>query len=131
MDKKKQPVSPNLVRHESERETKELPQFNAHVRPNYAVVVNTDRKYTEVSDSFCKLLGYTREELIGKKYDEITAPRTNDIPIVFELFMRSGYMHGIWIFVHRSGTRILVRYEAWLRPDSQIEGHMELLGAGA
>lgn len=109
----------------------EMSRFNARVLPDYSVEVDPDRKYTEVSDGFCKLLGYRREELIGTKFDMVTAPRTNDIPIVFELFMRLGYMHGIWILVHRTGTRILVRYEAWLRPDHQIECIMELLGAGA
>src|SRR5882724_6960986 len=39
-------------------------------------------------------------------------------------------MHGLWLLVSREGTRILVRYEAWLRPDSYIEGHMEVVGAG-
>jgi PAS domain S-box-containing protein len=109
----------------------EIALRNAHVLPDYTVVVDFDRKYTDVSDGFCKLLGYSREELIGKRYDDVTAPRTNDIPIVFELFMKSGYMHGVWIFVHRAGTRILVRYEAWLRPDHLIQCQMELLGAGA
>jgi|SRR5690348_14809714 PAS domain S-box-containing protein len=109
----------------------EMPEFDARILPDYSVEVDTNRRYKEVSDSFCKLLGYRREELIGKRFDVVTAPRTNDIPIVFELFIRLGYMHGIWIFVHRSGTRILVRYEAWLRPDQQIKCNMELLGAGA
>jgi hypothetical protein len=63
--------------------------------------------------------------------DEFTALRTNDVPTVHELFLNLGYMHGIWIFVNHSGTRILVRYEAWFRPDGQIECHMEPLGARA
>jgi PAS domain S-box-containing protein len=103
----------------------------AHVRPQYAVVVDLDRRYTDVSDSFCKLLGYRREELIGKKCDEFTAPGTTDIDVVHELFANAGYMHGIWVFVNRSGTHLLVRYEAWYRSDGLIEGQMELLGAGA
>jgi len=36
----------------------------------------------------------------------------------------------MWMLVTREGTRILVRYESWLRPDSYIEGHMEVVGAG-
>jgi PAS domain S-box-containing protein len=75
--------------------------FNAHVEPDYSVVVNSDRTYTDISDSFCKLLGYERMELVGKRYDDFTAPRTNDIPVVLDLFLRSGYMHGIWVFVHQ------------------------------
>lgn len=111
--------------------TQTMPEFNARVLPDYTVVVDSDRRYIEVSDGFCNVLGYRKEQLIGKRFDTVTAPRTNDIPIVFELFMRLGYMHGIWILVHRTGTRILVRYEAWLRPDHQIECNMELLGGGA
>lgn len=104
---------------------------DAHVRADYAVIVTKDRRFNEVSDSFCKLLGYRRDELIGKKYDDFTAPMTNDIPVVLELFIKSGYMHGIWVLLHRRGTKILVRYESWVRPDGQFESHMELLGAGA
>jgi PAS domain S-box-containing protein len=107
------------------------PPRSADVLPEYTALVDRDRKYVQVSDSFCKLLGYQREELIGRKYDDLTAPRTNNVQTVFDLFMKSGYMHGIWILVHRRGTRILVRYEAWLRPDGLTESQMELLGAGA
>jgi PAS domain S-box-containing protein len=116
------PISPD---------SQEISRLDAHVEPTYTVVVNKERKYTDVSDSFCKLLGYAREELIGKRYDDFTAPRTNDISVVMDLFLKSGYMHGIWVFVHRRGTKILVRYEVWLRADGQYQGHMELLGAGA
>jgi PAS domain S-box-containing protein len=106
-------------------------EFDAHVYPDYTVQVDMDRKYVDVSDAFCNVLGYSRKELIGKRFDEVTAPRTNDIPVVFELFLRNRYMHGIWILLNRSQTtRIIVRYEAWLREDRRIECNMELLGAG-
>jgi PAS domain S-box-containing protein len=84
----------------------------------------------EVSDSFCKLVGYKREDLIGRRYDDLSAPNTNDIAVVFDLFSRLRYMHGMWMLVSRSGARILVRYESWLRPDSLIQGNMEVVGAG-
>jgi PAS domain S-box-containing protein len=100
------------------------------VKPEFITVVNSDRKFVEVSESFCRLLEYRREELIGKPYDDVTAPNTNDIPTVFRLFSEIGYMHGLWMLASRRGTHILVRYESWIRPDSYIEGHMELLGAG-
>jgi PAS domain S-box-containing protein len=100
------------------------------VKPDYTTVVDGDRRYVEVSDSFCKLVGYTREDLIGKRYDDVSAPGTNDIPIIFDLFSRLRYMHGLWMLISRNGARILVRYESWLRPDSLIEGNMEVIGAG-
>ena len=99
------------------------------VAADYTTVVDGDRKYIEVSDSFCQLVGYRREELIGKRYDELTAPGTNDIPTVFRLFVKHGYMHGLWMLVHRTGARVLVRYESWVRPDSYIQSRMELVSA--
>ena len=97
------------------------------VRPLCKTVVNADRRYVQVSDSFCELLGYNSEELIGKKYDEVTAPKTVDIPVTFSLFKRLGYMHGLWMLVHRTGERILIRYESWLRADSVIESNIEVV----
>ena len=97
------------------------------VRADYTTVVDGDRRYVEVSDSFCRLVEYRREELIGKRYDDLTAPGTNDIPTVFRLFVSQGYMQGLWVLVSRTGTRILVRYEAWVRSDCYIQGNMELV----
>jgi PAS domain S-box-containing protein len=97
------------------------------IRPLCTTVINSDRRYVQVSDSFCKLLGYQSEDLIGKRFDEITAPKTADIPLTFSLFKRLGYMHGLWMLVHRTGERILIRYESWLRADSFIESNIEVI----
>jgi PAS domain-containing protein len=97
------------------------------VAPLYTTLVDSDRKYVRVSDSFCQLLGYKSEELIGKTYDDVTAPKTADIPATFSLFKNLGYMCGLWILVHRTGQRILIRYESWLRADSFIESNMEVV----
>ncbi|MFZ0885004.1 MAG: PAS domain S-box protein [Candidatus Acidiferrales bacterium] len=114
------------IRQELQSKTSPL----CEVKSEFITVVDSDRKFVEVSESFCRLLGYQQEELIGKPYDEVTAPNTNDIPTVFRLFTETGYMHGLWLLASRQGTRVLVRYESWIRPDSYIEGHMELVGAG-
>jgi PAS domain-containing protein len=109
MNKKKAYVSPRLIRHESGADlpdgAKNVIQLlrdellarsrtRRQVRPVYTSVVDSDRKYIEVSDSFCNLLGYEPKELIGKRYDEVSAPNISDIPTIFSLFSRLGYMHG-------------------------------------
>jgi PAS domain S-box-containing protein len=99
------------------------------VNHDYIAVIDMERRYVQVSDDFCRLVGYEREVLLGKRYDDLTAPETNDLVTVFNLFCQLEYMHGLWMLVARSGTRILVRYEAWLRSDRLIEGHMQLVGA--
>jgi PAS domain S-box-containing protein len=100
------------------------------VKPEYTTVVDCDRRFVQVSDSFCRLMGYQRADLIGRQYDDLTAPGTNDIQTIFDLFSKLGYMHGLWMLESRNGARILVRYESWLRPDSLIEGNLEVVGAG-
>jgi PAS domain-containing protein len=107
MSKGKTYTPPRIIRYESEAEhptrtrlivqslRQELaaPQFD--VEPEYVTLADSDRKYVEVSDSFCQLLGYQREELVGKRYDDLTAPHTNDIPKAFALITTQGYMHGL------------------------------------
>jgi len=97
------------------------------VAPIYTTVVDSDRRYVWVSDNFCELLGYNSDELIGKRYDEVTAPTTSDIPVTARMFKKLGYMHGLWMLIHRTGERILIRYEAWLRADSLVESNIEVV----
>jgi PAS domain S-box-containing protein len=133
MSHKKLYVPPRLT----EYDPKNVPEWlnlmhqdflkGANVPPTSAVVVDQDRKYVHVSKSFCELVGYEIEDLIGTRYDLLTAPNTTDIPTTYTLFSTLGYMHGLWMFVHRTGYRILVRYEAWLRPDTNIQANIELV----
>jgi PAS domain-containing protein len=97
------------------------------VAPTYTTLVDSDRRYVWVSENFSELLGYENEELIGKRYDEVTAPTTSDIPVTLSMFEKLGYMHGLWMLVHRTGERILIRYEAWLRADSLVESNIEVV----
>jgi PAS domain S-box-containing protein len=123
---------PNSVREALKSIREELEantSSSCEVKPEFVTVVDSDRRFVQVSDSFCQLLGYRREELIGTPYDDVTAPNTNDIETVFNLFAKQGYMHGLWMLASRRGTHVLVRYESWIRPDSFIEGHMEAVGA--
>jgi PAS domain S-box-containing protein len=90
-------------------------------------VVGKDRRYLEVSETFCKLVGYRAEELIGMPYDHLTVPNTADISRTYNLFTQFGYMHGLWLLNHRSGHRVLIRYEAWLRTDENIQSNIEVV----
>ena len=100
-----------------------------HVAPTYTTVVDQDRKYVNVSENFCELVGYPIKELIGTPYDALTAPNTTHIPTTHDLFSRIGYMHGLWTLVHRTGYHILIRYEAWLRADANIQSNIEVVKA--
>src|SRR5260370_16659708 len=81
-----------------------------HVAPTYTTVVNQERKFVEVSDSFCTLVGYKTEELIGRRFDHLTALNTADIPTTFHLFSKLGYIHGLCLLVHLTRYPLLIRY---------------------
>jgi len=87
MPKRKPYTPPRVIRYESEAAyPARTRRIAIAVEPQYVTVADSDRRYVEVSDSFCQLVGYQREELVGKRYDDLTAPNTNDIPTVFDLF---------------------------------------------
>ena len=133
MGTKKEYVPPRLTAYDP----KNIPEWlnlmqqdllkGAHVPPTYTTVVDQDRKYVHVSKNFSELVGYKVEELIGTKYDHLTVPNTADIPTTYTMFSKLGYMHGLWMLNHRTGHRILIRYEAWIRPDQNIQSNIELV----
>ena len=116
---------------QNQPDTRISSEQSVRVRPEYVTVINSKRRFVQLSPSFCKLLGYTEDELIGKLYDDVTVPGTNHIPITWQLFMKTGYLFGIWVFAHKSKTKLFVRFEAFARADGLYETHMELLAAGA
>jgi PAS domain S-box-containing protein len=128
MDKKKLYVPPRLTAYEPHNipaRFRDIPKPD--LTPAYTTVVDNNRMYVEVSQSFCDLVGYKREELIGTRYDHLTALNTADIPATYNLFAKLGRMQGLWVLIHRTGYRILIRYEAWLREDSYIESKIEFV----
>jgi PAS domain S-box-containing protein len=103
----------------------------SRVQPDYVAVFNDRRKFVEVSPSFCKLLGYAENELIGRPFEDVTVPRTNNIPILVQMLIENGYLQGIWVLAHKRGTKLFVRFATVLRTDGLYEAAMELIAAGA
>jgi PAS domain-containing protein len=67
-------------------DSKVAPEHCARVQPTYVTVINPRRRFVEVSASFCKLLGYSQGELVGKLFDDFTVPYTTNIAILWPLF---------------------------------------------
>ena len=116
---------------ENQRASRLPPEHCAPVQPDYIAVFNDRRKFVEVSPSFCKLLGYAENEIIGRPFECFTVPRTNNIPVLLHMLIQNGYLQGIWVFAHRSGTKLFVRYATVLRTDGLYEASIELIAAGA
>ena len=101
--------------------------------PPAEVEVNSDRRYIWVDDSACQLLGYTREELLKMKIDDVSFPSGAHVVPMFEQYLKDGKMEGIFALRRKSGEVIRIKftsersegrsratwthYEVWLEPE--------------
>ncbi len=97
------------------------------VRGEYVAFVNCARRYIEVTDGFCALLGYSRAELLGRRVDDITLPDAANVPELFSQYLLSGEQRGTYLLRHRSGRAIRIRYTARVFPDGCMAASFELL----
>lgn len=87
---------------------------------DFIVIVDRDRRYTEVSDAVCELLGYTREQLLTMRIDDISAPSGAHTSAMFENFVRDGKMHGWYIIKDSQGREVHIDYVAEALPDGRF-----------
>lgn len=98
-------------------ETPSGPRANVEFR----IVLDLDGRFRDISEEFFELTGYKREQLLGKRIDEFTAPRTTDVPQHLGAVVHFGHFHCLWMFVVREGRAILVRTDWMLLPDLSME----------
>jgi PAS domain S-box-containing protein len=82
------------------------------VYPPAQVEVDSTRRYTSVNDTACELLGYTRDELLNMRIDDISFPSGAHVQPMYSQFMEDGAMRGIFALRRKSGEIVWVRYKA-------------------
>lgn len=76
--------------------------------------------YIDVNDEYCNLVGYEREELIGKLCADLWSPETRPyFEENFAAFLRSSIMQGELQFVHKNGDLLEVRVEGRVQRDTK------------
>ena len=85
------------------------------IEPPAVVEVNERRQYVNVNESACRLLGYSREELLTMRIDDISYPSGAHVSPMFENYKEEGGMRGRFAVQTKSGEVI------WIRYDSAIE----------
>ena len=94
---------------------------------DYVAFANADRQYVEVTEGFCKLLGYTRQELQKMRIDDVSAQE--DVSHAWQQFVKNGFLEGTHALRDRSGKTIPIRYKAKVFPDGCMVSRMEPLAA--
>jgi PAS domain S-box-containing protein len=100
---------------------------HAELDGEYIAFADEHRRYLDVTDGVCKLLGYSRSELLGMFIDDVTAPemRLNTSPL-FEQYLEDGRQQGEYMLLHRDGARIPINYIARVFPDGCMVARWEL-----
>jgi PAS domain-containing protein len=95
------------------------------ISDKFRIVLDLRGNCLSASEPFCKLLGYSESSLVGKPVDSFSAPDVLDVPKNLGFVFHYGAMQGLWIFLHRSSTWILVRHESELLPNLSIQMRLE------
>ena len=84
----------------------------------FVVFTDPSRKYVDCTDGVCRLLGYSREELLTKTIDDIAAPELRpQVSETFREYVSQGELEGNYSLVAKDGSRIPIRYQAKVYPD--------------
>jgi len=94
---------------------------NPHSHPELAaecvMFVNAQRRYTEVTEAACRLLGYRRAELLGLTIEDISMPGPSEVQRLFTEYRQEGAQRGRFVLRHKSGRPVPVQYEALVLDD--------------
>jgi PAS domain S-box-containing protein len=91
--------------------------------PDGIVIADASGNYLDANPSICKLLGYTREELIGKNASDMVSPV--EIPFIGQavgvIHSKSAYERE-WRFRRKDGSLVSAEVLATLMPDGTLMG---------
>ena len=98
--------------------TERIRRLHPEIDGDYVVFVDANRRYVEVTDGVCRLLGYSREELLTKTIDDIAAPELRpQVSETFREYISQGELEGNYSLLDKDGSRIPIHYEAKVYPD--------------
>lgn len=82
----------------------------------YVVFVDASRRYVDCSDGVRQLLGYTREEMLEKRIEDISYD-VSQVPKLFAQFVEAGAQNGEYVLQRKDRTPLPIRYQASLFSD--------------
>ncbi|HLZ90121.1 MAG TPA: PAS domain-containing protein [Candidatus Acidoferrum sp.] len=93
----------------------------AHAHPElkeakYVVFVDASRRYVDCSDGVRELLGYSREEMLSKKIEDISYD-VGAVPILFGKYLQNGTLDGEYVLQRSDRTPLPIRYRAFVLGD--------------
>jgi len=91
--------------------------------PDGIFIADLDGRYTDVNSAGCRMLGYTREEIIGKTIVDILPPEdVNRLMEAKKLLQQGGIHTAEWSLRCKDGTFLPTEVSAKILPDGRWQG---------
>lgn len=82
----------------------------------YAVFVDSSRRYVDCSDGVAELLGYKRQELLQKSIDDISC-HSEEVNRLFNRYLEAGGLVGEYVLMAKDRMPVLVHNKAFVLGD--------------
>jgi len=102
------------------------PHSHADFDGKYVAFVDQGRRYLDVTDGVCELLGYTRSDLLKMRIDDVAAPaEVENVAPLFQRYVAEKGLDGTFMLRDRNGKTILIRYYSRIFPDGCMVARWE------
>src|SRR5437879_12941612 len=81
----------------------------------YVVFVDSARRYVDCTNAVCDLLGYTRDEMLQKKIDDVSYD--SKVRELFELYRTNKELQGEYILQRKDLMPVPIHYQAFVFDD--------------
>jgi PAS domain-containing protein len=81
----------------------------------YVVFVDSSRQYIDFTDDVCDLLGYTRQELLRKKIEDVSYDAS--VHYLFAEFQKTGTQEGDYVLQRKDREPVLMHYRSFIFSD--------------
>jgi PAS domain-containing protein len=95
-------------------------EFDGSMPGNCVARIDQGRRYVEVNEDFCRLLHYSRSELIGRRVDDVTLPSSVEPEHLGRVIRRVGDLRGLYGFQTSLGNPLFVSFHAIYLQDESI-----------
>jgi PAS domain-containing protein len=82
----------------------------------FVVFTDSARRYVDCTDGVCRLLGYSRGEMLARTIDSVSF-HEDQVPRLFAEYLERGQLDGEFVLKDKSGKPLPIRYRAFVFHD--------------
>jgi len=82
----------------------------------FVIFADASRRYVDCSDGVCRLLGYTRQEILQKTIDDISFDPA-EVSTLFTQYLKTGEQEGEYLVKRKDGSPLLIHYRSFVFKD--------------